>query len=76
MRYFRGATNITSAVVAGTYRTPSLAPSETYLIKAKVTIVSYDFAGGPKRLITISSVANSAIKDAVKFIFKLTTCGC
>jgi hypothetical protein len=36
--YSRGTTNITSAVVAGTYRTPSLAPGTTYLISARITL--------------------------------------
>ena len=33
--YFRGTTNITSAIVAGTFQTSSLAPSATYLIRAQ-----------------------------------------
>ena len=40
--YFRGTTNITSAVVAGTFRTASLAPGATYLIVAKITKGSGD----------------------------------
>jgi hypothetical protein len=69
--YSRDATNITSAVVAGTYRTPSLAPGATYLIHAKivnnfsVNLFSYSVA----RLVTIRSVANSTKVDAVKFGF-------
>jgi hypothetical protein len=69
--YSRGTTNITSAVVAGTYRTPSLAPGATYLIHAKivnnfsVNLFSYSVA----RLVTIRSVANSTKVDAVKFGF-------
>jgi hypothetical protein len=60
--YSRGTTNITSAVVAGTYRTPSLAPGATYLIHAKIY-------GVVTRLVTIRSIANSTKVDAVKFGF-------
>ena len=67
--YSRGTTNITSAVVAGTYRTPSLAPGATYLTHAKivnnfsVNVLSYSVA----RLVTIRSIASSTKLDAVKF---------
>jgi hypothetical protein len=69
--YSRGTTNITSAVVAGTYRTPSLAPGATYLIHAKivnnfsVNLFSYSVA----RIVTIRSIASSTKLDAVKFGF-------
>ena len=74
VQYFHGATNVTSRVVAGTYRTSSLVPSATYLIKANVTLVS--LSAGPTRLVTITSAADATRKDAVKFVFKLATCGC
>jgi hypothetical protein len=66
--YSRGGSNITSAVVAGTYRTPSLAPGATYLISARITINQ----GGSlaARLVTIRSVADPTKIDAVKFGFK------
>ena len=63
--YARGTTNITSAVVAGTYRTPSLAPGATYLIHAKIVNQSPSFT----RLVTIRSVTSSTKLDAVKFGF-------
>jgi hypothetical protein len=69
--YSRGTTNITSAVVAGTYRTPSLAPGATYLIHAKIASQSPSVA----RLVTIRSVANSTKLDAVKFGFLWKTMG-
>ena len=65
--YSRGSTNITSAVVAGTYRTSLLAPGATYLIHAKIVITGY---GSVTRLVTIRSVANSTKLDAVKFGFR------
>ncbi len=71
VKYFRGTTDITAAVVAGTYKTTSLAQAATYLITAKVTVKSTAAAGSSvTRLVTITSVGNSTRKDAVKFIGK------
>jgi hypothetical protein len=71
VKYFRGTTDITAAVVAGTYQTMSLAPAATYLIAAQVTVKSAAATGSSvTRLVTISSVGNSSQKDAVKFIGK------
>ena len=68
--YSRGTTNITSAVVAGTYQTPSLAPGATYLISARITLPqSSNLSFSVARLVTIRSVANSTKIDAVKFGF-------
>jgi hypothetical protein len=58
--YSRGTTSITSAVVAGTYRTPLLAPGATYVIHAKIY-------GVVTRLVTIRSIADPTKLDAVKF---------
>jgi hypothetical protein len=73
VKYFHGATNITSAVVAGTYRTSSLAPGAAYLITARVTVGQ---SGDISRLVTVSSVADATKKDAVKFGIKEIACGC
>jgi len=70
--YFHGSTNITSAVVAGTFRTASLAPGATYPIRAKITKGS----GNMTRLVTIRSVADPTKIDAVKFRYKEGACGC
>ena len=71
VNYFRGATDITAAVVAGTYTTTSLAPGATYLITAKVKVKSTAAVGSKvTRLVTISSVGDGTKKDAVKFIAK------
>jgi hypothetical protein len=68
--YSRGTTNITSAVVAGTYRTPSLVPGTTYLISARITLPqSSNLSFSVARLVTIRSVANTTKIDAVKFGF-------
>jgi len=71
VRYFRGTTDITAAVVAGTYQTWSLAPGAAYLITARVTVQSAAAVGSMvMRLVTLTSVGNSAKKDTVKFIAK------
>ena len=73
VKFFSGATDITAAVVAGTYRTPSLAPTRTYLINAKVTVKSTAAVGSKiTRLVTITSLGDSTRKDAVRFIAKRT----
>ncbi len=72
LTYFHGTTNITSAVVAGTFRTSSLAPGATYLIRARITKGS----GNMTRLVTIRSVADVTKVDAVRFAYKEISCGC
>jgi len=68
VRYFRGTTEITAAVLAGTYQTTSLAPGTTFLIKAKVKVKSSATTGSSvTRLVTITSVGHTTKQDAVKF---------
>lgn len=77
VRYFHGSTNITSAVVGGTFRTPLLAAGATYLIKAKVTRAADGFySGDVARLITLTSVGDGTKKDAVMLVMKHQSCGC
>lgn len=69
--YFRGTTNITAAVVAGTYQTTSLAPGATFAIKAKVKVLAGATVGSSvTRLLTTSSVVDPSKIDAVKLIGK------
>ena len=69
--YFRGTTNITTAVVNGTYVTGSVAPGNVWAIKAKVKVVPSVVSGATTtRLITITSNSDSSKVDAVKFIGK------
>jgi hypothetical protein len=71
VRYYRGATDITTAVVAGTYATPSLAVGASFAITAKVLVKSTATTGSSvTRLVTLTSVADSAKRDAVKLIGK------
>ena len=71
VKYFYGTKDITAKVVAGTYRTTRLAAGAQYTITPKVTVKSTAKAGSKvTRLVTITSVAASSKKDAVKFIAK------
>ena len=73
-KYFHGSTNITSAVVAGTYQTSSLAPGASAAITVKVDLDSMSATN--TRLITITSSSDSTKKDAVKLKMTIGTCGC
>ena len=67
VKYLDGATDITAAVVAGTYTTPSLAAGATRLITVTVKVKSTAAVGSKvTRLVTISSVADPTKKDAVR----------
>lgn len=71
VRYFRGTTEITSAVVAGTYTTPALSTGAAYLITARVKVLSTATSGSRiTRLVIITSVGDGTTKDAVKFVGK------
>jgi Zn-dependent metalloprotease len=71
VKYKVGATDITTAVVAGTYTTPSLAVGATHLITVKVKVKSSAAVGSKvSRKATITSVGDTAKQDAVKFIGK------
>jgi hypothetical protein len=70
-KYFKGGTNITSQVKAGTYQTASLAA------RAKTTItVRIDPGWAESVLVTLTSAADSTKKDAVKAGVKTYGCGC
>jgi len=71
VKYYAGNSDITAKVVAGTYKTASLAAGTAVLITAKVTVKSSATADSRvSRLVTITSVHSSAKVDAVKFITK------
>jgi hypothetical protein len=70
-RYYSGTTDITSAVNAGTYKTPLVAPGGTRVI----AVWAQPDAGG-SRLITATSVGQPTKKDAVKIVIKVSACGC
>jgi len=59
--YYRGTTDITGAVVNGTYTTATLAAGATTMITVQLSTIAVQTA-----LITISSVAEPSKRDAVK----------
>ena len=67
VKYLHGSTNITSAVVDGTFRTPSLGSGEIYTIKVRME--------GGEQLIELTSVAAPTKTDAVKVKVRFV-CGC
>ena len=76
VRFFRGTTDITAAVKAGTYRTPLLAPGEAVRIRAKVWPVDDCCTARVTRLVTLTSVADPTKQDAVRLVRKVFVCTC
>lgn len=71
IKYYRGNTDITAKISAGTYVTTSLAPGGSTLITAKVKVKLTAAAGSSvTRLVTIASTSSASKKDAVKFTVK------
>ena len=70
VRYFRPAgAEITAAVESGTFTTPELGPGRTFAIRARVQVLAGAVRGSQvQRLFTITSVGDSAVKDAVGFL--------
>jgi hypothetical protein len=69
--FLAGSTDITAAVIAGTYQTPNVNPSSAFAITARVKVLSGAVTGSSvSRLVTVSSVANPSAIDAVKFTGK------
>ncbi len=69
VKYFRGSTDITASIVAGTYRTPSVAPAANHLITARVTVrPSAAVGSSATQLVTITSGGDATKKDTIKFI--------
>ena len=75
VKYYVGTNNVTSAVVNGTFTTPSLAPGEALLLKVKVTREEVH-SDALRRLMSATSVSNPNKVDAVKLVFEPFTCGC
>jgi len=71
VKYRSGATDVTAAVVAGTYTTSSLARGAAATISVVVTVKSAAKVGSQLgRLLTVSSVASPTRQDAVKVTAK------
>ena len=67
-RYYKGTTEITSKINAGTYVTPSLAPGASLTIKAVVNVGAGPSGPGTMRLVRISSRKDAAKVDSVEFV--------
>ena len=65
VEYFNGNTNVTTAVVNGTFNSGSLAPGATFLLKVKITTKTG--AANKKRtvLVTGTSVTESTATDTI-----------
>ncbi len=73
VRYFRGTTEITTAVGAGTYVTPVIGVGGKLAITVKVKVKSTATAGSSvTRLVTLTSFEDSGQVDTVKFVGKRT----
>jgi hypothetical protein len=69
VKYFRGRTNITAAVIAGTYLTRSLAPGDAVSIRARVTIQpGAAIESSISRLLKVTSTGNTSKLDVVQFV--------
>jgi CSLREA domain-containing protein len=69
VKYYRGSSDITAQVVAGTYQTPSIAPGGTLIITVDVIVKKGATVGSSiTRLVTITSVNDNAQVDALKFV--------
>jgi len=67
VQYFEGPTNVTARVVAGTYRTPLLAPGGARNLRVVVTVGARAPAGASvTRLVTARSANDQAVVDGVK----------
>jgi hypothetical protein len=69
IRYYRNSTEITAAVVSGTFMTPKIAPGGAYAIEAVVKAKS---SAGPRatRFVTLTSVHDPTREDTVKFVVR------
>lgn len=65
--YWYGDRNVTTAVKAGTYRTPSLKPGASSVLKVRVAIASPSVGVGDVRecWVVVRSAARSSISDSV-----------
>ena len=75
--YFRGTTNVTNAVRAGTFQTPLVAPGSQFLLKVRLSGKWQTETLAGSRLITVASSADPTKKDAVQLkLEQATWCYC
>jgi len=66
VHYFAGSTDVTSAVVAGTYRTSTLAPGSSVVLRVEVTPTRRAHVGSSRTFqLHAASAASSAATDVV-----------
>lgn len=66
VRYFEGSTDVTGRVVAGTYRTPPLAPGAARTLRVTVTVTRRAAVGAQlNRRVTVRSTSDTEQVDAV-----------
>jgi uncharacterized membrane protein len=67
VRYFKGTTDITAAVIAGSWKSGVLDPGKTVLVTVKVKVKSTAAAGSKVvRTLTARSDADGSVKDVAK----------
>jgi hypothetical protein len=68
IKYFRGTHDITSALVAGTYRTGYVTPGKAFAIKARVKVLSTAPIGSSvSRLFALQPTTYPYLSDSVRF---------
>ncbi|MEO7118423.1 MAG: hypothetical protein ABIZ34_05560, partial [Candidatus Limnocylindrales bacterium] len=71
VKYLDGATNVTTAVVAGTYETPLLATGASHRITVKVKVkAGTAFGSRVTRFVTSTSVSDPGRQDTVKLFVR------
>ena len=69
IKYYRGSSDITAQVVAGTYQTPSIGAGGKLVITVDVVVKKGATIGSSvTRLVTITSANDNSKVDALKFV--------
>ena len=68
--YWRGSTNITSQVVAGTYSTGTLVPRATHIVRIRITVASNAGTGVKRAIVRASAVSQPEMVDVVRAVLK------
>ncbi|MEP7379337.1 MAG: hypothetical protein ABI725_07220 [Chloroflexota bacterium] len=69
IKFYRGSSDITAQVLAGTYQTPAIGPGSKLIITVDVIVKKGATVGSSvRRLVTITSVNDNAQVDALGFV--------
>ena len=76
VRYYDALNNdVTGKVTAGTFTTPYMGSGDEYVMRATVKVQSWaTTCSFTSRLITVTSLSDSAARDAVRFRAELAGC--